>query len=103
MEPPTLTWDARNGLEEATVTDGLVLASNGEIGRSYSEFPKAGTYKIRIRAYGTQAGNEPVKVAFGSTAGNLLEVDVPATADSPGTCKSSLSSTIRSIVSPLRS
>ncbi|MFO0957527.1 MAG: DUF1592 domain-containing protein [Isosphaeraceae bacterium] len=85
-EPPTLYWDAKNGLRGGDrFEDGLLLASNGEIGRSFHAFPKPGTYKVRIRAYGDQAGPEPVKVAFLLDGRELSRVDIPATADKPGT------------------
>lgn len=85
-EPPTLSWDAKNGLRGGDrYEDGLVLASSGEIGRSYHAFPKPGAYKIRVHAFGDQAGPEPVKIAFLLDGREIGRVDVPATADSPGT------------------
>lgn len=84
--PPVLTWDAKSGLRGGDRRgDGLVLASSGEIGRTFHAFERPGTYRFRVRAYGDQAGPEPVRIAFRLDGKDVAQTDVPATESAPGT------------------
>jgi hypothetical protein len=85
-EPPVLTWDAKNGLRGGDRHgDGLVLASNGEVTRNYHAFDRPGTYRFRVRAYGDQAGPDPVRIALRLDGKDVAQMDVKATEDAPGT------------------
>ncbi len=55
---------------------GRILASSGEVGARF-EFPEAGRYRLRIRAFGDQAGDQPVRMAIRLDDRTLAEVDVP--------------------------
>ena len=60
------------------------LASNGEI-RAKLPFVFAADYVVRVRAYGQQAGPDPVRMAIRVSGKDVLTVDVPATQAEPGT------------------
>lgn len=45
---------------------------------------RAGRYKVRIRAYADQAGDEPAKMALRLDRDDLATIDVAHTADAPG-------------------
>ncbi len=60
------------------------LPSSGEIKGSI-DFPADGPYRLFIRAYGDQAGPEPVKMAVRIDGQDAATVDVPATQGEPGT------------------
>jgi mono/diheme cytochrome c family protein len=62
--------------------DGRILASVGEIGIKH-EFPKAGEYLLRVRAYGDQAGSEAVRMAIRLDGKNLRTVSVTAKEEAP--------------------
>lgn len=59
-----------------------VLATNGLIALTY-DFAKQGEYLLRIRAYGQQAGNEPVKVAIKVDGTAVSEFEVPNEENKP--------------------
>ncbi len=59
-----------------------VLASNGEIVLNY-DFPRNGTYVIRARAFGQQAGAEPARMAFKIDGKVLKSFDVKAVESAP--------------------
>jgi mono/diheme cytochrome c family protein len=54
---------------------GHIFASNGEFGVEY-DFPVAGEYKLRARAFGQQAGPEPCKMALRLDGKDLNTVEV---------------------------
>ncbi|MDQ3813103.1 MAG: DUF1592 domain-containing protein [Armatimonadota bacterium] len=57
---------------------GVLLGVTGsETGSDY-EFPKAGAYLLRARAFGEQAGPDPVRMAFRLDGKDLRVVDVTA-------------------------
>ena len=83
---PTKTWE----VEDLPDTAGghayketfRSLASTGEIGVTHP-FPRNGEYVLRVRAYGEQAGPEPVKIAFRIDGKPLHAVDVKAVESDP--------------------
>ncbi len=84
--PPVLTWDAKTGLRGGDRQgDGLVLASNGEVGRTFHAFERPGTYRFRVTAFGDQAGPDPVRIAFRLDGQDVGHADVPAIEAAPGT------------------
>jgi hypothetical protein len=71
---------------ELTVTGGgsqrggaAWLHSSGMVGATH-RFPRDGEYVLRARAWGQQAGPDPVRMAFRAGRANLGVVAVPATA-----------------------
>jgi mono/diheme cytochrome c family protein len=54
-------------------------------GAAYVEhdFPRAGEYLVRTRAYGQQAGDEPVRMAFRVGGKEVFQMDVKAVQDKP--------------------
>lgn len=84
-EPPTLTWTGKSDLKGGSPHgEGRILASNGEVGHRH-RFDKAGSYRLRARAFGQQAGNEPARIAFLVDGREIGRYDVPATENEPGT------------------
>jgi hypothetical protein len=84
-EPPVFTWTGASGLRGGDRHgEGLILASNGEVGRSH-RFTQGGTYRIRARAFGEQAGDEPVRIALLVDNREIARFDVSATESEPGT------------------
>ena len=71
-----LTGDGGN-FEE---TSGVLLYSNGSTGADYF-FPAAGTYIVRVTAFGQQAGPDPVKMAFMLGTTEIKRTDVRAKQD----------------------
>ena len=59
------------------------LWSNGELGRQV-QLPEAGRYRVRVRAYGQQAGPDPARMELLSGVTVLQTFDVTATQASPG-------------------
>lgn len=59
------------------------LYSDGEISVEHN-FPVTGEYLLRAAAFGTQAGDEPVKMGFHVDRDDVEEVDVRAVSDAPG-------------------
>lgn len=59
-----------------------ILTSDGRLSRRI-EFPLDGKYEIRVKAYGDQAGNEPVRMAIALDDRVLRRVDVRATEREP--------------------
>lgn len=62
---------------------GHVLSSSGTVSAEF-DFPKAGEYVIRIRAFGHQAGSEPARMEVRLDKQELKKVDVPAVESNPG-------------------
>ena len=62
--------------------DVRTLASEGELAVEFP-FPKAGDYTVRVRAYGDQAGPEPVRMAVRLGGKELRAFEVKARKDSP--------------------
>src|SRR5690606_9280832 len=63
---------------------GRILVSDGEVGFDH-EFPEEGEYRIRVRAFGQQAGPDPARMAFKIDGKTVAVSDVPATEAEPGT------------------
>jgi hypothetical protein len=61
---------------------GHIFASNSELGVEY-DFPGAGEYRLRARAFGQQAGPEPAKMAFRLDGKEISAFDVPVRRDAP--------------------
>ena len=59
-----------------------LLHSAGEVTLDFP-FPADGTYLLRARAYGQQAGTEPARMTFRLDGKDLATVDVAAVEDSP--------------------
>ena len=59
------------------------LASNGDLIRKVT-LDRTGEYRVRIRAFGDQAGDEPVRAALGLDGKRLQEVEIKAKRNSPG-------------------
>lgn len=78
----TFEAEAGNPSVGAASGDFWNLYSNGELG-SQVAFPEAGTYKIRVRAYGQQAGPDPARMELLDGATVLQTFDVTATNASP--------------------
>ncbi|WP_158633602.1 DUF1592 domain-containing protein [Tautonia sociabilis] len=62
---------------------GRILASNGEVAFDH-RFEEDGEYRIRVRAFGQQAGPDPARLAFKIDGQTVDVVDVPATEQEPG-------------------
>lgn len=62
--------------------NGRILATNGAAGISH-EFPRAGEYLLRVRAFAHQAGPEPARMAIQLGEKEVRRVDVKAAEDSP--------------------
>jgi hypothetical protein len=83
---PIKAWDAQ-GLDDSAggsaAEDGRILTSQGAISVRH-DFPRDGTYILRFRAYGHQAGPEPAKMAVLIDDKPLKSFDVKAVAGAPG-------------------
>jgi hypothetical protein len=79
------TWEARQMTGEAAdATPGRRLASNG--GLTFTVKPaEKGRFRLRIIAYGEQAGPEPAQMAVRLDKQVLKKFEVKAVADTPGT------------------
>lgn len=60
-----------------------VMAANGTINYDI-KVPAKGKYKVVVRAFGDQAGDEPVKMSFGANGKSFGNKSVKATDDEPG-------------------
>jgi mono/diheme cytochrome c family protein len=60
-----------------------ILTTNSTIGYEV-ELPVTGKYEVVVRAYGDQAGEEPVKMTFGANGTSVGTVAVTAVADEHG-------------------
>ncbi len=81
------TWrggDLRRAGGQAFGEEGRILSSTGEVKVSHT-ITQAGSYRVRVRAFGQQAGNEPAKMALRLDGKDLVQVDVPAVEGDPGT------------------
>ncbi len=63
--------------------DTAVLLSRGTVTWHY-DLPRAGRYRVHIRAFGSQAGDEPARMALHVAGRDLGTLDVPATRTEPG-------------------
>ena len=77
VEAETLT-----GSVGGATADGYSLWSNGDISATFS-LPSDGTYDVRARVWGTQAGSEPVKMSMMVGGTDLGTYDVPNTSADP--------------------
>jgi hypothetical protein len=64
--------------------DSRILTSSGEITVTH-RLPRDGAYVLRVRAYGQQAGREPVRMAVLIDGKRLQTFDVKAVEEAPGT------------------
>ena len=81
---PVKRW-AADGLGESAgfpVEGGRMLASAGEVVARF-DVPRRAEYRFRVRAFGEQAGKEPVRMAFRVDGKTVATVDVPATRSAP--------------------
>ncbi|MDR3617782.1 MAG: DUF1592 domain-containing protein [Paludisphaera borealis] len=62
--------------------DARILTSDGEIAVAHA-FPRDAAYIVRVRAYGQQAGKEPVKMAILVDGKTLKTVEVKAKSGAP--------------------
>jgi mono/diheme cytochrome c family protein len=77
-------WSARELEGDASdAPGGRRLASNGELAVAYT-FSDKGKYRLRVRAYGEQAGAEPVKMAVRLDGSVQRTFEVKAVAGAPG-------------------
>ncbi len=63
---------------------GRMLATNDELAVEFRA-PRAGTYVVRVGAWGQQAGSEPARLRITAGAGAVQEFDVHETQRAPGT------------------
>jgi hypothetical protein len=63
--------------------NGRILTSTGEIGTTF-DFPRKGTYRLRVRAFGQQAGPEKVKMELRLNGKPVKLVEVAAEENEPG-------------------
>lgn len=78
-------WQATQMEGEAGDAEGgRRLASVGALS-FVVKFPEKGRYRLRVTAYGEQAGGEPVKMALKLDGATPKKVDVKSEAGSPGT------------------
>ncbi|HTH47511.1 MAG TPA: DUF1592 domain-containing protein [Candidatus Limnocylindria bacterium] len=82
--PPLRHFEAKQLEGGVDVGEVRGLASNGELSIPY-HFPLPGKYVLRIRAYGQQAGPDPVKMAVRLDGKDVQQFDVKAKAADPGT------------------
>lgn len=72
-------WSAREMEGDAGETDdGRVLASNGQLTFRH-DFPESGRYRLHLKVYGHQAGDEPVRMALRLDDKLVRNFDVLAT------------------------
>jgi hypothetical protein len=85
---PIKSWDAHNLSASAGGQpygeDARILTSAGEIAVQHS-FSRDGMYLLRVRAYGEQAGTEPVRMAVLIDGKPLESFDVAVTEKAPKT------------------
>jgi mono/diheme cytochrome c family protein len=75
--------DLRRAGGERYGEEGRILASTGEI-KVRSRVEKAGSYRLRIRAFGQQAGPDPVKMAIRHNDREIAQIEVRAEEARPG-------------------
>ncbi len=76
-----LDWDRLRGGRETG--SARILVSSGAIEAEH-RFPADGEYRFKVRAYGDQAGSEPVRMGFLLDGQALGEAKVPARRGDPG-------------------
>jgi hypothetical protein len=84
---PIKTWEAHalgDGAGGEAFQDSRILTSNGEITVAH-HLPRDGAYVLRVKAYGQQAGQEPVRMAVLIDGKRLRTFDVKGVEDAPGT------------------
>ena len=69
--------------ERARASDGAHLFSNGDVSQRLS-LPRDGVYRLRVMAYGRQAGREKARMSVAVDANPGEEIEVPETRDAPG-------------------
>ncbi len=76
-----MDWDRlRGGRENGS---SRILVSRGDIEADH-RFPEDGEYRFKVRAYGDQAGDEPVRMGFSVDGESQGEAKVPAKRGDPG-------------------
>ncbi len=70
--------------ESGVAGKGVALVWSNGSARASFDAPAAGTYEITVRAGGTQAGPEPVKIAVEIDKDAVARFDVPEPDDRPG-------------------
>ncbi|WP_152050995.1 DUF1592 domain-containing protein [Tautonia marina] len=68
---------------------GRILATHGEVAFDHS-FDHDGEYRIRVRAFGQQAGPDPARMGIKIDGATVDVADVTATEDDPGTYEARL-------------
>ncbi len=83
--PQTQQWEAEQvGASVGGATDeAWNLWTNGEVVQTFTA--QAGEYELSARAWGTQFGADPARMQFRIDGQSLGTIDVPATANNPGT------------------
>jgi len=80
---PTLRHFSSDELEGGRASRGSVaLSSNGTI-KARAHLPRAGLYKVRVQAWGQQAGPEPCRMELRVAGKRVERRDVPGTEDAP--------------------
>lgn len=84
--PQTSTFDGRK-LKSTLKGSGRSVVSLNSTGEAYVEFdfPKDGEYRVRIKAFGEQAGDEPARMTLRIGKNDEKTFDVTAEGDKPGT------------------
>ncbi len=82
--PPLRHFEAKQLEGGADLGEIRGLASNGELTVAY-KFPAPGKYVLRVKAYGQQAGPDPVKMAVRLEGKDIQQFDVKAKASEPKT------------------
>ncbi|HWE38468.1 MAG TPA: DUF1592 domain-containing protein [Isosphaeraceae bacterium] len=85
-EVPVKVWKGAEIGGGSDFNDGAARALNseGEVGVSH-QLLKNGTYFVRVRAFGQQAGPEPARMAIKLDGKTIKAVEVKAKAEAPGT------------------
>lgn len=82
--PPLRHFEAKQLTGGVDAGEVRGLASNGELTLVY-KFPAPGKYILRVKAYGQQAGPDPVKMAVRLDSKDIQQFDVKAKASEPKT------------------
>ncbi len=78
---PRIDWSELRGGQG--VNGARILVSSGEIETTH-RFPVSGDYQFTVRAFGDQAGGEPVRMGFAVDGESYGEAKVPAKRGAPG-------------------
>ena len=83
---PSKVWEAESLPDQAGGSKfedwGRLLASAGAVATTY-DAPRKGRYRLRVRAFGQQAGPDPVKLAFRVDGKTVKTVEVKAAENAP--------------------